>query len=75
MDNLDAKRLDHHGLVAGAFDSLGLELKRNEIIDLDDQEIVTPGQAVKAMVMTGLGFTQRPLMLTPQFFENLPVEN
>ena len=40
----------------------------------DEKEVVTAGQAVKAMVMCGLGFTHRPMMLTPQFFSNLAVD-
>lgn len=74
MDELDIKRLDHHGIVAGAFEALGLEPLLNEAVGTDAQERVSTGQAVKAMVLMGLGFTNRPVMLTPQFFETLPVE-
>lgn len=74
MDELGIKRLDHHGIVAGAFEALGLEELLNEAVGTDPQEQVSTGQAVKAMVLMGLGFTNRPLMLTPQFFETLPVE-
>jgi len=74
MNTLNVKRLDHHGIVSGAFDALGFEDKLNEIIGIDPQEDVAPGQVVKSMVLVGLGFCNRPLMLTPQFFSNLPVE-
>ena len=43
-------------------------------IEADAQETVTAGEAVKAMIINGLGFSNRPLMLTPPFFENLPME-
>jgi transposase len=36
-------------------------------------EKVTVGESVVAMVLNGLGFTDRPLSLVPQFFENLPL--
>jgi transposase len=35
---------------------------------------VSVGQAVQAMVLNGLGFVSRPLYLSPEFFENKPVE-
>ena len=34
----------------------------------DEQEAITPGEAVKGMILNGLGFANRPLSLTPQFF-------
>jgi len=74
MDSIQIERLDHHGIVAGIID----ELKIVEIIDgqieADPQEEVSTGEAVKAMIINGLGFSNRPLVLTPQFFENLPME-
>jgi hypothetical protein len=33
-----------------------------------EQSHITPGDAVAAMVLNGLGFVSRPLMLAPQFF-------
>ncbi len=74
MESIKIERLDHHGLVAGIID----ELKLVEIIDRrlpgDEQEAVSAGEAVKAMIINGLGFCNRPLMLTPQFYQNLPME-
>ncbi len=74
MESVKIERLDHHGLVAGIID----ELKLVELIDgrlpSDEQETVSAGEAVKAMVINGLGFCNRPLMLTPQFYQNLPME-
>ena len=34
----------------------------------DAQEVLTPGEAVAGMMLNGLGFANRPLSLTPQFF-------
>jgi transposase len=65
--------LDHLGLVAGMFEELGI----GEIIDQATQQnpemrLVTAGQAVKAMVLNGLGFVNQQLYLVPQFFRNKP---
>src|SRR5712664_4191201 len=42
-------------------------------IQPDDQEDITTGEAVAGMILNGLGFSDRPLSLTPQFFANKPV--
>jgi transposase len=74
MDSIDVKRLDHHGVVASVIDDLKLVDIIDERIPPDGQEEVTTGEAAKAMIQNGLGFANRPLMLTPQFFENLPMD-
>jgi transposase len=40
----------------------------------DEQEVITPGEAVAAMILNGLGFANRPLSLTPQFFASKPLD-
>jgi transposase len=40
----------------------------------DEQEVITPGEAVAGMILNGLGFANRPLSLTPQFFANKPLD-
>ena len=40
----------------------------------DEQERITPGEAMAAMILNGLGFANRPLSLTPQFFANKPLD-
>src|ERR671919_1632251 len=65
--------LDHVGLVAGMFDELGI----GEVIDRatrhhPETRIVTTGDAVKAMVLNGLGFVNQQLYLVPRFFHNKP---
>ncbi|MEO0563901.1 MAG: IS1634 family transposase [Chloroflexota bacterium] len=70
---LHSQRLDHLGIVAGICNQIGL-------IEQIDQQVgpnkrkVSVGQAVQAMVLNGLGFVSRPLYLSPEFFENKPVE-
>jgi transposase len=40
----------------------------------DEQEAITPGETVAGMILNGLGFANRPLSLTPQFFTNKPLD-
>ena len=69
MEILGTKRLDHLGVVMGVMRDFGLIDFINKRIDQNEQNKVTPGEAVAAMVLNGLGFVSRPLSLTPQFFE------
>ena len=39
-------------------------------LGLHDQEEISAGEAVAGMILNGLGFSDRPLTLTPQFFAN-----
>lgn len=68
------ERLDHLGIVAGVCQEIGLAAW------LDTQEPgnrqqVSVGTATAAMVLNGLGFSNRQLYLVPQFFANKPVEH
>jgi transposase len=70
---LQSQRLDHLGIVAGICNEIGLI----ETIDAqikDTGRNVSVGQAVQAMILNGLGFVSRPLYLTPEFFQNKPVD-
>jgi transposase len=40
----------------------------------DAQAVITPGEAVAGMILKGLGFANRPLSLTPQFFASTPLD-
>jgi transposase len=40
----------------------------------DDREAITTGEAIAGMILNGLGFSDRPMSLTPQFFANKPLE-
>ncbi len=68
------ERLDHLGIVAGVCQEIGLAAW------LDAQEPgsrqqVSVGTATVAMVLNGLGFSNRQLYLVPQFFANKPLEH
>ncbi len=41
----------------------------------DEKQEITPGEAVKGMIMNDLGFANRPLSLSPPFFTHLPLEH
>jgi len=71
----EIKNLDHLGLIAAQFDELGLvELIDGTIHQDSDKRKVSIGQAIKAMVVNGLGFANHTLYLMPEFFDDKPVE-
>ncbi|MDQ3460226.1 MAG: IS1634 family transposase [Deinococcota bacterium] len=68
-----SETLEHLGLVAGMFDELGIGELVDELVPQDlEQRTVSVGQALKAMVLNGLGFANRRLYLTTRFFQNKP---
>ena len=60
--------IDHCGLIAGICDEIGLVEKLARILGTDPMEIVTPGQAVKAMILNGWGFGTRPTVPVGKIF-------
>jgi len=68
------ERLDHLGIVAGVCREIGLAAW----LDAQDEhthERVSVGTATVAMILNGLGFSNRRLYLVPQFFATKPVEH
>ena len=67
--------LDHLGLVAAMYEELGIGAVIDHAIVQDaTKRTVSLGQAVKAMVLNGLGFVNQQLSLVPRFFHNTPTE-
>jgi transposase len=67
--------LDHLGLVAAMYDELGIgEIIDGAINQDSSRRQVSVGQAVKAMVLNGLGFVNQQLYLVPSFFDNKPTQ-
>lgn len=66
------ERLDHLGIVAGVCREIGLAAYL-DALDERQRERVGVGTATVAMVLNGLGFSNRRLYLVPQFFANKPV--
>ena len=72
-DGYVAERLDHLGIVAGVCREIGLA----QWLDAQDEqshERVGVGTATVAMILNGLGFSNRRLYLVPQFFATKAVE-
>ena len=74
MESVRVERLDHLGLMASVITDLGLMSMIDTRIVPDEQAEITPGEAVAGMILNGLGFANRPLALTPQFFANKPLD-
>ena len=75
MAQVRVERLDHLGVIASVIKDLGLIAMIDTRLVPDAQEVITPGEAMAAMILNGLGFANRPLSLTPQFFANKGIEN
>jgi len=74
VEIIKVERADHHGIVAGVIHDLGLIKFIDSCVGVDDGEKITTGEAIAGMIINGLGFTDRPMTLTPQFFQNCPIE-
>ena len=74
MEALRVERLDHFGLIVSVIKNLRLIEMIDARLVPDAQEEITPGEAMAGMILNGLGFTNRPLSLTPQFFANKPLD-
>src|SRR6476646_7278533 len=74
MEQVRVERLDHLGLIASVIKDLGLIDMIDQRLVPDAQEVLTPGEAMAGMILNGLGFANRPLSLTPQFFANKPLD-
>ncbi len=68
--------MDHYGLVSAVCRDLGISEKINQRIGSNDpRRVVQPGVTCVAMIINGLGFTNRRLYLTPQFFESKAIDS
>ncbi len=68
------ERLDHLGIVAGVCQEIGLA-NWLDAQEPGNRQQVSVGTATVAMVLNGLGFSNRQLYLVAQFFANKPVEH
>src|SRR5919106_5665325 len=74
MEQVRVERLDHLGVIASVIKDVEFIDMINRRLVPDAQERITPGEAVAGMILNGLGFANRPLSLTPQFFVNKPLD-
>jgi transposase len=66
--------LDHLGIIAGVIKDIGLVELIDKRIPKHVKQEITTGEAVAGMIINGLGFSDRPMTLTPQFFQNKAME-
>lgn len=77
MENIEVSSsvLDHHGLVGGVVQELQIRERIDRRIPSSDPRcLVSTGTAVAAMIINGLGFTNRRLYLVGQFFFGKPID-
>ncbi len=73
IEEYTTHRLDHLGIMAGICREIGLAEQIDRIVGPTERQ-VSVGEAVQAMVLNALGFTARPLYLTPEFFAHKPLD-
>lgn len=69
------QNLDHLGIIAGLVDELEIVEQVNQHLGEDPRERISPGIAVKAMILNGLGLVSAPLYLFEQFFVGKATEH
>jgi transposase len=74
MQGVSVERLDHLGIVAGICREIGLAEYLDALAGPTQQQ-VSVGTATVAMILNGLGFSNRRLYLVSQFFATKPVEH
>jgi hypothetical protein len=62
MAQIRVERLDHLGVIASVIQDLGLIGMIDTRLVPDEQEVITPGEAVAAMILNGLGFANRVVL-------------
>lgn len=67
---VEVERIDHLGIIAGVIQDLKIIEMIDERISPDKRSEITIGEVIAGMIINGLGFSDRPMTLTPQFFQN-----
>ena len=60
--------IDHLGIVAAIIDEIGLVEEIDQLLGTHEQEVLSSGTTVKAMILNALGFVSAPLYLFQEFF-------
>ena len=74
MQGLSVERLDHLGVVAGICQEIGLAEYLDALAGPSRQQ-VSIRTATVAMILNGLGFSNRRLYMVSPFFATKPVEH
>lgn len=64
----------HLGIVSGIIDKLGIGDYIDRVMPKKRSHMVTHGQAIKALLLNCLGFTERRLYLMPEYFDDIATE-
>ena len=72
---IQVKDLNHYGIIPEIIDEIGLVEKINKLVGTHHHQKVTPGLAVKAMIINGLGMFSASLYLFEKFFEGKATEH
>ena len=65
---VEAKDIDHLGIVAGIIDEIGLVEEVDHRLGTHSQQYISSGEVLKAMIINGLGFVSAPMYLFEEFF-------
>lgn len=71
FDEESIQTIAHFGIVAGAYESLGIGKVIDRVIPKIRHHILTHSQTVETMLLNGLGFIERRLPLFPDFFDDV----
>lgn len=74
ITNCSIERLDHLGIVAGVIKDLKIIELIDDKLGIYEGESLSAGETVAGMIINGLGFSNKPMSLTPLFFEHIPLE-
>lgn len=74
ITNCSIERLDHLGIVAGVIKDLKIIELIDDKLGTYKGESLSVGETVAGMIINGLGFSNKPMSLTPLFFEHIPLE-
>lgn len=74
MEGLTTANMDHHGLVAALCKDLQITKRIDKRLLPDASRKVSPGVGVVAMIINGLGYTNRTLYMSDHFFASKPIE-
>jgi len=65
--------LDHLGIVASVIKDLNIVQLIDDRLGTFEGETLSAGETVAGMIINGLGFSNKPLSLTPLFFKHCPL--
>ncbi len=74
--DIHTESIDHLGLVCGLLDELDLVPLIDTLLPKkDSNSVLSHGEAVKGMILNGLGFIDTPLYMSPTYFEKRAVSH